>query len=304
MQIYLPIAEMSVNALMISGMGIMVGVLSGLFGVGGGFLMTPLLIFIGVPPAVAVGTQANQLVGASVTGFLSHWQKGNVDVKMGAYMLTGGTLGTGLGVWIFGVLQRLGQIDTVIAILYVVILGSISSLMLVDSLKMIFKKRTTAPQSGPKHTWLHGLPFKTRFPASKLYMSCLAPILIGLISGILVSIMGIGGGFLLVPAMIYILGMPGSVVAGTSLFQVIFTTGLAAFLQAWRNQTVDVMLAATLLFGGVIGAHLGSKLSGILPSTYARLLLALIVLAVTFKLFLELVTIPTNIYSLVLEAPK
>lgn len=300
MEIYLPIAEMSINAVMISGMGILIGILSGLFGVGGGFLMTPLLIFIGVPPAVAVGSQANQLVGASVTGFLNHWQKRNVDVKMGSFMLVGGAIGTLIGVRIFGILQSLGQIDTVISVLYVVILGFISTLMMVDSLKTLLKKSTVTGKAR-KHTWLHGLPLKLKFPASKLYMSCLAPILIGLFTGILVSIMGIGGGFLLVPAMIYLLGMPGNVVAGTSLFQVMFTTALATFLQAWQNHTVDILLAATILLGGIVGSTIGSKLSGILPSTQARLLLALIIFAVALRLFIVLISTPENIFSLTME---
>ena len=289
MQVYLPIAEISVNALLLLGLGGLVGFLSGLFGVGGGFLMTPLLIFIGVPPAVAVGTQANQLVGASVSGVLAHWRKRNVDIKMGVFMLAGGGLGTVLGVWIFGRLQALGQIDLVISITYVVFLGTVSSLMLTESVRTMLRGRKAGAASRGKlhhHTWLHGLPFKTRFNRSRLY-----------ISGLLVAIMGIGGGFLLVPAMIYLLGMPTALVAGTSLFQIIFTTGIAAFLQAASNRTVDIMLALLLLVGGVIGAQFGTRAGAHLRGEQARALLALMVLAVAVKLLVDLLVTPEDLYS-------
>src|SRR5690349_1547177 len=244
MQVYLPIAEMSVNALLILGMGALVGFLSGLFGVGGGFLMTPLLIFIGVPPAVAVASQANQLVAASVSGVLAHWRRRNVDVKMGVVMLVGGNIGTLFGVWIFGLLQRMGQIDLAISLFYVAILGLVGGMMLVESARaLVRRRRAPARRKLHHHTWLHGLPFKMRFPRSKLYVSALVPVGIGMVGGILVAVMGTGGGFLLVPAMIYLLGMPTAMVAGTSLFQIIFTTAIATFLQAASNHTVDVLLA-------------------------------------------------------------
>lgn len=302
MQVYLPIAEISVNALLLLGLGGVVGFLSGLFGVGGGFLMTPLLIFIGVPPAVAVGTQANQLVGASVSGVLGHWRRRNVDIKLGTVMMLGGALGTALGVWVFGVLQQLGQIDLAISIMYVLFLGVISSLMLWESVRALLRGRNPAAVRSKlhHHTWLHGLPFKMRFPRSRLYISALLPAGIGFIGGMLVAIMGIGGGFLLVPAMIYLLGMPTALVAGTSLFQIIFTTGIAAFMQATFNQTVDVMLAMLLLVGGVIGAQFGSRAGTKLRGEQARALLALMVLAVAVKLLVDLVLRPEDLYSITL----
>ncbi|HYC03435.1 MAG TPA: sulfite exporter TauE/SafE family protein [Azospirillaceae bacterium] len=305
MQVYLPIAEMSVNALLLLGLGGLVGFLSGLFGVGGGFLMTPLLIFIGVPPAVAVGTQANQLVGASVSGVMAHWRRKNVDVKIGLFMLAGGGVGTILGVWLFGRLQALGQVDLVISITYVLFLGTISGLMLTESVRTMIRGRKPGTGRGKlhHHTWLHGLPFKTRFPRSRLYISALLPIGIGFVGGILVAIMGIGGGFLLVPAMIYLLGMPAVLVAGTSLFQIIFTTGIAAFLQAATNQTVDILLALLLLAGGVVGAQFGTRAGTHLRGEQARALLALMVLAVAVKLLVDLVVTPEDVYSITRSTP-
>ncbi len=302
MQVYLPIAEISVNAILLLGLGGVVGFLSGLFGVGGGFLMTPLLIFIGVPPAVAVGTQANQLVGASVSGVLGHWRRRNVDVRLGTVMMIGGAFGTALGVWVFGVLQQVGQIDLAISIMYVLFLGVISSLMLWESVRALLRGRNPAAVRSKlhHHTWLHGLPFKMRFPRSRLYISALLPAGIGFVGGMLVAIMGIGGGFLLVPAMIYLLGMPTALVAGTSLFQIIFTTGIAAFMQATFNQTVDVMLALLLLVGGVVGAQFGSRAGTRLRGEQARALLALMVLAVAVKLLVDLVLRPEDLYSITL----
>jgi uncharacterized membrane protein YfcA len=300
MQVYLPIAEMSVNALLILGMGALVGFLSGLFGVGGGFLMTPLLIFIGVPPAVAVASQANQLVAASVSGVLAHWRRRNVDVKMGVVMLVGGNIGTLFGVWIFGLLQRMGQIDLAISLFYVVILGLVGGMMLFESARALVRRRrrTVTRRKLHRHTWLHGLPFKMRFPRSKLYVSALVPVGIGLVGGILVAVMGTGGGFLLVPAMIYLLGMPTAMVAGTSLFQIIFTTAIATFLQAASNHTVDVLLALLLLIGGVVGAQFGTKVGGRLRGEQARLLLSLLVVSVAAKLAVDLVLTPDDLYSL------
>jgi uncharacterized membrane protein YfcA len=300
MQVYLPIAEMSVNALLLLGMGGIVGFLSGLFGVGGGFLMTPLLIFIGVPPAVAVGTQANQLVAASVSGMLAYWRQGNVDLKIGLVMLAGSAVGSLIGVWIFGVLQSLGQIDLVISLTYVLFLGVIAVLMLVESVRSMLRYRKTAGQRRKlhNHAWFHGLPLKLRFPKSRLYISALVPAAIGFLGGLLTSIMGIGGGFILVPAMIYLLGMPASLVAGTSLFQIIFTTAMTAFLQAYQNETVDVMLALLLVAGGVVGAQFGHRVSGKLRGDHARALLASLVLVVCIKLAADLVATPTDVYSL------
>ncbi len=300
MQIYLPIAEMSVNALLILGLGGLVGYLSGLFGVGGGFLMTPLLIFIGVPPPVAVGTQANQLVAASVSGVLAHWRRGTVDVKLGAVMLAGSLVGTGFGVWLFGLLQALGQIDLVIALSYVLFLGVVGGLMLGESLSAMLRPRRRPAGRGKlhHHNVLHGLPLKLRFHKSRLYVSALLPAAIGLLGGLLVAIMGIGGGFVLVPAMIYLLGMPASMVAGTSLFQIIFTTAFATFLHAYQNQTVDVLLALLLLAGGVIGVQFGSSASGKLRGEQARALLGGLVVSVALALAVDLVTAPQDPFSI------
>lgn len=300
MQVYLPIAEMSVNALLVLGMGGLVGFLSGMFGVGGGFLMTPLLIFIGVPPAVAVGTQANQLVAASVSGVLAHWRRGNVDVKLGVVMLLGGMVGTVVGVWIFSILQRIGQIDIAITLTYVLFLGTIGTMMMVEASRALIRRRAPTAKRGKlhRHIWLHGLPLKMRFHRSKLYISALLPAAIGAVGGMLVAIMGIGGGFMLVPAMIYLLNMPTGLVAGTSLFQIIFTTAMATLLQAATNQTVDVMLALLLLIGGVVGAQFGTKAGGRLRGEQARLLLASLVVAVALKLAFDLVVEPNDVFTI------
>ena len=254
MHIYLPIAEMSVNIFLILGMGGAVGFLSGLFGVGGGFLMTPLLIFIGVPPPVAVGTEANQIVASSVSGVLAHWRRANVDFKMGFVLLLGGFVGSSLGVILFKYLQNLGQLDLVIKLSYVIFLGIIGFLMLWESSRTIIRSRSAAARRGKlhQHNWLHGLPFKMRFRKSKLYISAILPFLIGATVGVLSAIMGVGGGFIMVPAMIYLLGMPTSLAIGTSLFQIIFVTANVTFLQALTVQTVDILLAVLLLTGAVI----------------------------------------------------
>ncbi len=300
MHIYLPIAEMSVNVFLILGMGGGVGFLSGMFGVGGGFLMTPLLIFIGVPPAVAVATEANQIVASSVSGVLAHWRRGNVDLKMGLVLMAGGLLGSVFGVWLFTFLRGLGQIDIVISLSYVFFLGTIGALMFLESLRAMFRKRRSGGSRRKlhQHTWLHGLPFKMRFRKSKLYISALLPISIGFVVGILAAIMGVGGGFIMVPAMIYLLGMPTSVVVGTSLFQIIFVTSTVTFLQSVNNQTVDVFLALLLLAGAVVGAQLGTRFGGRLQGEQLRGLLALMVLAVCGKLLYDLVVTPDDLYSI------
>lgn len=300
MQIYLPIAELSVNAFLLLGMGAGVGFLSGLFGVGGGFLMTPLLIFVGIPPAVAVATEANQIVASSVSGALAHWRRGNVDVKMGVVLLIGGFIGSTLGVWVFGLLRGLGQIDLVIRLSYVVFLGIIGALMLVESLRAISRQRKPGGKRRKlhQHNWLHGLPFKMRFRRSKLYISALLPLGIGVLVGILAAIMGVGGGFIMVPAMIYLLGMPTAMVVGTSLFQIIFVTANVTFLQAWQNQTVDVFLALLLLTGGVIGAQFGTRAGAKLPGEHLRSMLALIVLGVCCRLAYDLLARPDDLFSI------
>lgn len=300
MHIYLPIAEMSVNIFLLLGMGAGIGMLSGIFGVGGGFLMTPLLIFIGVPPAVAVGTEANQIVASSVSGVLAHWRRGNVDLKMGFVLLIGGLVGSTFGVWLFSVLRELGQIDLVIRLSYVVFLGIIGVLMLIESAKSIRRQSAgNAPRRKlHQHNFLHGLPFKMRFRRSKLYISALLPLLVGFVVGVLASIMGVGGGFVMVPAMIYLLGMPTAVVVGTSLFQIIFVTANATFLQAYVNQTVDIVLALLLLSGAVVGAQFGTKIGAHLRGEQLRGLLALMVLGVCIKIGYELIATPIDPYTL------
>ncbi len=300
MYIYLPIAELSVNIFLILGLGAGVGVLSGIFGVGGGFLMTPLLIFLGISPPVAVGTEANQILASSVSGVVAHWRRGNVDFKMGVVLLIGGLIGSTLGVWLFKELRDLGQIDLVIQLCYLVFLGIIGFLMLIESLRSIHRSRRadSTQRKLHQHNWLHGLPFKMRFRKSKLYISALLPLIIGIFVGILSAIMGVGGGFIMVPAMIYLLGMPTNVVVGTSLFQIIFVTANATFLQSSLNQTVDVVLAFVLLFGAVIGAQLGTFLGSKLKGEQLRGLLALIVLAVCIKIAHDLLVMPADLYSI------
>ncbi len=301
MQIYLPVAELSVNWLLLLGLGGGVGLLSGLFGVGGGFLMTPLLIFIGVPPAIAVGSEAAQIVGASVSGVLAHWRRGNVDVRMGVILLLGGLVGSTLGVQIFAILRQAGQVDLIISLAYVVILGAIGTLMLVESVNALRRARRSGTARRGKlhqHTWLHGLPLKMRFPKSKLYISSILPFAVGAFVGVLAALMGVGGGFIMVPAMIYLLGMPTAVVVGTSLFQIIFVTSNVTFLQAWQNQTVDMVLAVLLLVGGVVGAQIGARLGQKLRGEQLRGLMALMVLAVAIKLAIDLVITPSDLYSI------
>ena len=302
MHIYLPIAEMSVNIFLILGMGGAVGFLSGLFGVGGGFLMTPLLIFIGVPPPVAVGTEANQIVASSVSGVLAHWRRANVDFKMGFVLLLGGFVGSSLGVILFKYLQNLGQLDLVIKLSYVIFLGIIGFLMLWESSRTIIRSRSAAARRGKlhQHNWFHGLPFKMRFRKSKLYISAILPFLIGATVGVLSAIMGVGGGFIMVPAMIYLLGMPTSLAIGTSLFQIIFVTANVTFLQALTVQTVDILLAVLLLTGAVVGAQFGSKYSVRMKGEQLRALLALLVLGVCVKMIFDLTVMPADLYSIAL----
>ncbi|MQX36078.1 sulfite exporter TauE/SafE family protein [Roseospira navarrensis] len=305
MQIYLPIAEMSVNVFVILGMGWGIGFLSGAFGVGGGFLMTPLLMFLGVAPPVAVGTGANQIVASSVTGVIAHTRRGNVDFKMGGVLLAGGLIGSTSGVWLFGLLQRMGQIDLAISLCYVLFLGVVGGLMLVESLQAMWrirrKGRTPPKDTSGRRSWVHALPFKMRFRKSKLYISALLPLAVGVGVGLLTAIMGVGGGFIMVPVMIYLLGMPTQVVVGTSLFQIIFVTANTTFLQAALNQTVDVVLALLLIVGGVVGAQAGARIGARLQGEQLRILLALLVLAVCGKLAFDLVATPSDVFTLVVE---
>ena len=299
MQIYFPIAEISLNIFLVLGMGGGVGFLSGLFGVGGGFLMTPLLIFIGVPPAVAVATEANQIVAASVSGVIAHWRRSNVDLKMGLVLVVGGVFGSTVGSFLFKFLREMGQIDLVISLSFVLFLGVVGSLMLVESVRLILRSRNGGyRKKAHQHYWAHGLPFKMRFHKSKLYISVIPPILVGFFVGLLAAIMGVGGGFIMIPAMIYLLGMPTSVVVGTSLFQIIFVTANVTFLHSINTQTVDVVLAVLLLAGAVIGAQFGARASGMLRGEQLRALLGIIVLAVCVKLIFDLVFEPSDLFSI------
>ena len=293
-------AELSVNVFLVLGMGTGVGMLSGIFGVGGGFLMTPLLIFLGIPPPIAVGTEANQILASSVSGVMAHWRRGNVDFKMGAVLLIGGLIGSTFGVWLFRELRSTGQIDLVIRLSYVVFLSTVGGLMLFESLRALRRSRSPggARRKLHQHNFLHGLPFKMRFRKSKLYISALLPLMIGVFVGILSAIMGVGGGFVMVPAMIYLLGMPTNVVVGTSLFQIIFVTANATFLQSTLNQTVDMMLALLLILGGVIGAQLGAIVGAHLRGEQLRGLLAIIVLSVCGKIAFDLVVTPDDLYGI------
>ena len=299
MYIYLPIAEISMHIGIIIGLGGGVGFLSGLFGVGGGFLMTPLLIFFGIPPAVAVATEANQIVASSVSGVLAHMRRGNVDFKMGGILMAGGVVGSSLGVVLFKFLQSIGQIDLVIQMSYVVFLGIIGALMLTESLRTIIRSRKSGGVRSKlhQHNWFHGLPLKMRFRRSKLYISAIPPLVIGALVGVLAAIMGVGGGFIMVPAMIYLLGMPTAVVVGTSLFQIIFVTANVTLLQSIQTQTVDFMLAGLLLLGAVIGAQFGSRFGARLRGEQLRGLLALVVLAVCVKIMFDLALRPEDLLS-------
>jgi len=300
-QIYLPIAEMPVNVFLILGMGGIVGFLSGMFGVGGGFLMTPLLIFTGIPPAVAVATQANQTVASSISGVVAHWRRGAVDFKMGGMLMIGGVIGAFGGVYLFAYVRALGQVDLMISLSYVAFLGVIGSLMLNESVRaLIAVRQGRSPTSANRshHSWIHGLPLKMRFRRSKLYISAIPPIAIGAFVGVLVAIMGVSGGFVMVPAMIYLLRMPTNVVIGTSLFQIIFVTALVTVLHAVENQAVDILLAFLLLLGGVVGAQFGARAGQKLAGEQLRALLGLIVLLVGLRLGFDLVVQPDELFSL------
>ncbi len=301
MTIYLPIAELSVNVFIILGMGAAVGFLSGMFGVGGGFLITPLLIFYNIPPVVAVATGANQVVASSVSGAISHFRRGTLDMKLGTVLLIGGLAGATLGVWIFSWLRRLGQLDLIISLLYVVFLGTVGGLMLAESLRALRRaaRNEPAPLKRPgQHNWVHRLPFKVRFKKSKIYLSVIPILALGFGIGILTSVMGVGGGFIMVPAMIYLLRIPTNVVVGTSLFQIIFTTAYTTIVQAATNYSVDIVLAFILMVAGVIGAQYGVRVGQKLRGEQLRALLGLLVLAVGVRLAIELIVPPEDIYSL------
>jgi uncharacterized membrane protein YfcA len=298
MQIYLPIAEVSVNAFLLLGIGGIVGVLSGMFGVGGGFLITPLLFFVGIPPAVAVATAANQVVASSVSGVLAHLKRRTVDFRMGLVLLAGGLVGSAAGVQVFNLMRAAGQVDLLVQLSYVIFLGTIGALMFVESVNALRRSRSGAPPVRRKHNWVHSLPLKIKFRTSGLYISVIPPLAVGAFVGLLAAVMGVGGGFVMVPAMIYLLGMPTKVVVGTSLFQIVFVTAFTTLLHATTNYTVDMILAVLLLIGGVIGAQVGTSLGARLKAEQLRILLALLVLAVAGKIALDLLLQPTELYSL------
>lgn len=301
MHFYLPVAEMSANIFIFLAMGGAVGFLSGLFGVGGGFLMTPLLIFSGIPPAVAVGTESAQIVASSVSGALAQWRRRNIDFIMGSVLLAGGIVGSVFGVQLVGTLRRIGVFDFFVAVCYVTFLGVIGTLMLIESINTMRKSRggvVTSTRRPGQHSWIHGLPLKLRFHRSKLYISAIPPFLIGLFVGLLAAIMGVGGGFIMVPAMIYLLRVPTNVVVGTSLFQIMFLTAATTALHASQNQTVDVVLAVILMVGGVIGAQFGTIAGERLKGEQLRFLLAALVLLVGLRFAWQLVAPPSDLYSI------
>lgn len=302
MEIYLPIAEISVNWAMILAMGVAIGFLSGMLGVGGGFIMTPLLMFYGIPPGIAVSTQASPIAAASLAGALSQGRRQGVDFKMGFVLLGGGLAGSAIGVYIFGILQRMGQIDFVVAVSYVLLLGSIGVLMLHESVRTIRAVRrgeTITVHRPGQHNWIHRLPFKMRFRRSRLYISVIPPAVLGLLVGIMTAILGVGGAFLLIPAKIYILRMPTNIAVGTSQFQVFFVAIMTTVLHAATDQTVDIVLAFMLILGGVVGAQFGARVGARLRGEELRALLGLLIVAIALRLLVGLVLTPDDIYSVV-----
>jgi uncharacterized membrane protein YfcA len=299
MEIYLPIAQMSVHWLVLLGLGGGIGFLSGLLGVGGGFLLTPLLIFAGIPSSVAVATTSSHVTASSMSGALAQWRKGAIDLKMAAIMTVSGVAGTATGVWLFAILRRSGQMDLAVSGAYVVLLGTIGGLMLRESWGALRTARGEAPPPvrPGERTWIHALPFKERFPASRLYISVIPPIAIGFAVGVLSAVLGVGGGFVIVPAMIYVLRMPANMVIGTSLAQIIVITAASTILQSVGNHAVDAMLALFLTAGGVVGAQFGVRAAARLRGEHLRLLLALLVLGVAIRLLYGLVATPRDLFS-------
>jgi uncharacterized membrane protein YfcA len=305
-QIYLPIAGLPVDVILLLFLGIITGILSGMFGIGGGFLMTPVLIFLGIPPAIAVSSSANQIIASSLSGFIAHLHRKNIDFKMGFALLIGGIIGSFLGIALFHNLQKTGLIDLIISICYVLFLGTIGSLMLIESIKSIYlKKKNTKNSKVNKAPRLDrfNLPLIIYFPHSNIKISIIIPIIIGCIAAILVAIIGIGGGFIMVPAMIYLIGMNTQIAVGTSLFQIIFTSIIVTFLQAVINNTVDIILTILMLAGSVTGAQLGTRIAVKLPAEHLRVLLAIIVLLLVARLAYGLFIEPTELYE-ILSVPK
>ena len=301
LQVYLPIAEMSVNLLVMLGLGAAVGFLSGMFGVGGGFLLTPFLIFSGISAPIAVATGANQIVATSVSGALAQWRRNNIDFRMGTVLIAGGVAGAFIGVLLLKVLREAGQAGLIISLTYVALLGTIGTLMLAESIRAIRRARAGRPPSGRRpgqHNWVHGLPLKMRFPRSRLYISAIPPLVIGWVVGLLTAFLGVGGGFIMVPAMIYLLRMPTNIVIGTSTFQIIFVTAVVTILHASFNNSLDVVLALMLAAGGVMGGQFGVRAGQKLRGEQLRALLALLVLGVAVRLFLDLVLKPEDLYTI------
>jgi uncharacterized membrane protein YfcA len=300
MDIYLPIAEISVNLFALLALGAAIGFLSGLFGVGGGFLMTPLLIFLGVPPAIAVGSGAVQILSSSVSAVLGQLRRKAVDKRMGAVLTAGGVVGSTLGVQLFGWLNRQGHVDIVVTLAYVLMLGTVGGLMFAESVGSMIRSRQLLRRRSKlhQHHWLHGLPLKMRFTESRLYISALLPLSVGAGVGVMTAVMGVGGGFIMLPAMIYLIGMPTAVVVGTSLLQISVVAAITTFLQAYNNQNVDIVLGLLLIAGGVVGAQFGARAGAVLRGEQLRILLALLVLAVCGKLVYDLVALPADLYTL------
>jgi hypothetical protein len=300
-QIYLPIAELPVNVLLLLGMGIAVGFVSGMFGIGGGFLMTPLLIFIGIPPAVAVASVTTHIAASSFSGAINYWRRGALDPALATMLLAGGVLGTGAGVWLFSLLRSLGQLDITIGLSYVTLLGAVGVLMIGEGIRAMLRHRqgkTLAVRRGGSHTWVHGLPFKIRFKQSRIYVSAIPVWAIGFVIGFVGAVMGIGGGFLLVPMLIYVLRVPTNVVIGTSMVLTLVTMALATVMHATTNHLVDAVLALILMVGGVVGAQFGTRAAQRIRSEQLRLLLGLLVLAVGLRFAFELVVMPDELFSI------
>ena len=299
--IVLPIAGVEINVIFLLFSGLLVGFMSGLFGVGGGFLMTPILIFMGIPPATAVGTEANHILGSSVSGAIAHGRKKNIDYEIGLFLLIGGIFGSTLGVVFFKFLRESGNIDLIISLMYIIFLAVIGTLMLIESSLSIIKKGNVRLSNKRKRNISHYLPLKYKFKQSKIYVSILVPVVIGAFVGILSALMGVGGGFVMVPAMIYLLGMNTVYAIGTSLFQIVFVTTNVVILQATYNQSVDILLAIFLLIGGVIGAQIGSRYSSRLKGEHLRILLAIAVMGVCLKMFVDLVQEPMNNSRIIIQ---
>ena len=301
MQIYLPIADLPVNIFLILAIGLAVGFISGMFGIGGGFLMTPLLIFLGVTPAVAVATVSSHIAASSCSGALNYWRRRAIDLPLAAMLLAGGVVGTALGVWLFTLLRTIGQLDITIGLSYVLLLGAVGGLMVTESVRAILRARQGKPvelRRPGAHTWIHGLPFKLRFKRSRIYVSAIPVLAIGLIIGFVGSIMGIGGGFLLVPLLIYVLRVPTATVIGTSMVLTLVTMASATVMHAATNHLVDAVLALILMVGGVVGAQFGARAGYRMSGERLRLLLGLLVLAVGIRFGLDLVLPPENLFML------